>query len=127
MGTATRRSKISNSVSKQPHEQLKSFLKLKNPKDEDFANLRSGWDPYSKMKVGTLLEQANQQDTEEIKKNLKSDAEIARALRWTFRGLPVQKSIRKVQVDVEMRSRKPAPKVLAGDPRRAMGAGDDPR
>lgn len=85
-------------------QQLKKFLNIKKPKFKDFAELRSWRDGYSNMTLEMLINQAGELCMKEVKKDLDTDTEIASSLRWVLRGLPIDYAIRKVKIDMEIRT-----------------------
>lgn len=70
----------------------------------DFVNLKSGRDSWSAMRLDTLRELVAIHDVHQIADEWPHDErEQARCLRWIVRGLPLDKAIRKVRTDAEVR------------------------
>ena len=71
----------------------------------DFADLRSGRDKFSAMKLPQLATLIGDLDVAEARRKLAGiaekhrDTELTKALRWVLRGLPLHMAIRKVEVD----------------------------
>lgn len=74
---------------------------------EDFANLRSGWDKYSSMRLPELRREVDALAMARIEGRFPDDEmSQARAYRWVLRGLSVDKAIRKVAVDLKVSEQK---------------------
>jgi len=79
-----------------------------NARFRDFADLRSGRDRFSAMKLPQLEAAVGDETAAAARKRMASvpdeerDNEVAKALRWVLRGLPVAMAARKTEVDREI-------------------------
>jgi len=79
-------------------------------KFKDYAALRSGRDRFSGMKLPELEASVGDQARSDVRSKMafvpegERDTEIAKALRWLLRGLPIDMAVRKVAVDREISS-----------------------
>jgi hypothetical protein len=73
-------------------------------KFKDYAQLRSGRDQFSSMKMDDLIANLDDDnsDVDAVMDGLDNEKMQASALRWILRGLPVQMAIRKVKTDAEL-------------------------
>lgn len=69
----------------------------------DFSELKSGRDQFSGMRLPRLIEQVSQEDWQAIQAEFGHDDDRAMCLRWRLRGLDLDKAIRKVNTDLEIR------------------------
>lgn len=67
----------------------------------DFAELKSGSDRWSKMRLPNLIKELGGQYEDVAASNLE-DEQKAKVARWVLRGLPVDMAIRKVRTDLEI-------------------------
>jgi hypothetical protein len=70
-------------------------------KFHDFKNLKSGRDEFSRLKLPQLRERFSAADQERIDEEF-DDKLAAQCYRWMLRGLPLDKAVRKVRVDLEV-------------------------
>lgn len=83
-------------------EEILNFLKIKNPKFKDFANLKAGRDIFSSLALEALIKEIEDKDFEKIKKEISDESSQAKVIRWMLRGLPLELSIRKIKVEEEI-------------------------
>lgn len=70
----------------------------------DFVTLKSGRDCWSAMRLNALRELVAIDDVRQVTDEWADDErEQAKCLRWIVRGLPLDKAIRKVRTDAEVR------------------------
>jgi len=67
---------------------------------EDFVNLKSGYDEYSRWSYRDLV--CMVLESADVDSVLRNDKLLTSCLRWMLRGLPMEKAIRKVQTDAEV-------------------------
>jgi ribonuclease HI len=86
-----------------------------SPGFKDFAGLKvGGLDPFSRIRIEDLIEQAGENAAALVQKELPQDARYrASALRWMLRGLAADLAIRKVKVDIELGNKR-----VKGNPKR---------
>ena len=70
-------------------------------KFHDFKNLKSGRDEFSRLKLAQLRERFSAADREQVEEGF-DDKLAAQCYRWMLRGLPLDKAVRKVRVDLEV-------------------------
>ncbi|WP_103110881.1 hypothetical protein [Brevibacillus reuszeri] len=89
----------SHSIHPECAQAIRRLIQLKDPKREDFLELRTyGTDRYSAMGWDELRAYINEQ-TIVIVEQFENEQNIMSALRWVARGLPVWLAIRKVRAD----------------------------
>jgi ribonuclease HI len=84
--------------------EILQFIKLgSKAKFQDYLNLKSGYDEYSKKGLRQLKQLISPQDQEKILKDwLGNDHYLAKVYRWYLRGLPPEMAIKKVEVEAEI-------------------------
>lgn len=92
----------------------------------DFIGLRSGRDSFSRLRLPTLREMVSRDDAERAAEEWPDDeSEQAKCLRWILRGLPLDKAIRKVKTDAQVRANAIAGKESPAEKRRRNVSNED--
>lgn len=68
----------------------------------DFAELKSGRDSFSRLKLAQLATMVSCSDVAAVEAAFEHDRERASCYRWILRGLNQDKAVRKVKTDAEI-------------------------
>lgn len=86
------------------------FLKIEFPKYKDYANLKCGYDKFSKLSFEQLIVILPTLDKpldldKMFANNIKEKKQIVSVIRWVLRGLNVDQAIQKNKIDQEISNR----------------------
>jgi hypothetical protein len=76
---------------------VKEFLQLQNPTEDDYTKLVSGNDDYSCLNYNWLIREVDVSTRVKIPE-MEEEYEC-KVMRWILRGLPVEQAVTKVEID----------------------------